>query len=78
MLVLYAFSLVLCFAYEHLKGVVGLGGRKARSEQVIMDEDGTLLRDKVRIRERWRGFFQTLLNKKSPKFDPTPLSHNGR
>ena len=43
-----------------------------------MDEDGTLLRDKVRIRERWRGFFQTLLNKKSPKFDPTPLSHNGR
>ena len=35
-----------------------------------MDEDGTLLRDKVRIRKRWGGFFQTL-NKKSPKLDLT-------
>ena len=43
----------------------------ARSEQFIMDEDGTLPKDKVRIRERWGGFFQTLLNKKSPKLDPT-------
>ena len=34
-----------------------------------MDEDGTLQRDKVRIRKRWGGFFQTLLNKKSPKLD---------
>ena len=41
--------------YQHLKGTVGLGGRKARSEQFIMDEDGTLLRDKVRIRKRWGG-----------------------
>ena len=32
-----------------------------------MDDDGTLLRDKVRIRKRWGGFIQTLLNKKSPK-----------
>ena len=41
--------------YKHLKGTVGLGGRKARSEQFIMDEDGTLLRDKVRTRKRWGG-----------------------
>ena len=38
--------------YKHLKGMVGLGGRKVKSEQFIMDEDGTLLRDKVRIRKR--------------------------
>ena len=37
--------------YKHLKGTVGLGGRKARSEQFIMGEDGTLFGDKVRIRE---------------------------
>ena len=48
-----------------------MGGRKARSEQFNMDEDGTLLRDKVRIRKRWGGFFLTLLNKKSPKRDLT-------
>ena len=36
-----------------------------------MDEDGTLPRDKVHIRKRWAGFFQTLLNKKSPKLDLT-------
>ena len=48
-----------------------MGGRKPRSEQFIMDEDGTLLRDKVRIRKRWGAFLQTLLNKKSPKLDVT-------
>ena len=42
-----------------------------RSEQFIVDEDGTLLTDKVRIHDRWRGFFQTRLYKKSPKLDPT-------
>ena len=47
-----------------------LEGPTARSEQ-FMDEDGTILRDKVRIRERWGGYFQTVLNKKSPKLDPT-------
>ena len=36
-----------------------------------MDEDGTLLRDKVHIRKRWGGFFQTLLNRKLPKLDLT-------
>ena len=43
--------------YNHLEGTVGLGGRKTRREQFIMDEDGTLRRDKVRIRKRWGGFF---------------------
>ena len=38
--------------YKHLKGTVGLGDRKAGSEQFMMDWDGTLLRDKVRIRKR--------------------------
>ena len=37
---------------KHLKGTVRLDGRKARSEQFIMDEDGTLVKDKVRILER--------------------------
>ena len=41
--------------YRHLTGTVELGGRKARNEQFIMDEDGTLLMDMVRIRERWGG-----------------------
>ena len=44
--------------YKHLKGTVRLDGRKARSEQFIMDEDGTLLKDKVRILERWTGYFR--------------------
>ena len=35
-------------------GTVGLGG-KARSEQFIMDENDTLPRGKVHIRERWGG-----------------------
>ena len=47
--------------YKHLKGTVGLGGRKASSEQCIMHEDGTLLRDKVRIRKRW-GVFLSLIH----------------
>ena len=36
--------------YKHVKGTVGSGGRKERSEQFIMDEYGTLLR-RVRIYE---------------------------
>ena len=38
--------------YKHLHGTVGMGGRNARSDQCIMDEDGRLLRDKLRIRKR--------------------------
>ena len=56
--------------YKHLKGTVGLGGRKAQSEQFIMDKDGTLPKDKVRILERWAGYFGTLLNTELPKLDP--------
>ena len=61
--------------YKHLKRTVGLEGRKADGEQYIRDEDGTLLRDKGRIRERWAGFYRTLLNTKSLKLDPTISEH---
>ena len=54
-----------------MKTTVGLDGTKARGEQFMRDEDGTLLRDKVRIRERWSGFYHKLLNTKSLKLDPT-------
>ena len=57
--------------YKHLKCTVGLEDTKARSAEIIRDEDGTLLRDKVRIRERWARFCQNLLNTKSLKLDPT-------
>ena len=39
-----------------LESTVGLEGTKARSEQFMVNEDGMLLREKVRIRERWAGF----------------------
>ena len=38
--------------YKHLKGTVRLDDRNARSEQFIRDEEGTLLRDNMRILER--------------------------
>ena len=57
--------------YKHLKGTVGMAGRKARSEQSIMDEDATLLRTKCAFVNGTGGFFQTLLNKRSLIFDPT-------
>ena len=57
--------------YKYLKGTVGLGGRNAKTEQCIRDEDGPLLRDNVRILERGARFFGTLLTTKSSKFDPT-------
>ena len=41
-----------------------MGGRKTRSEQFIMNEDGTLLKDEVLILERWAGYFGTLLDTK--------------
>ena len=51
-----------------------MDSRKARSEQSIRDENGTLLRDKVRVLERWVMFFGTLLITKSSKLDPTSIS----
>ena len=50
---------------------VGLEVTKSRSEQFIRDEGDTLLRDKVRIRERWAGFCHKLVYTKSLKLDPT-------
>ena len=52
---------------------MGLEGTKARSEQFIRDEEGTLLPDRVRIRKRWSGFYRKLLNTISLKLDPTIL-----
>ena len=46
--------------YRNLKSTVGLKGKNARSEQFIRDDDGTLLRDRVRIHERWSRFYHTL------------------
>ncbi|MEP4684613.1 MAG: hypothetical protein ABJ015_23620 [Rhodopirellula bahusiensis] len=59
-----------CFE-KHLKGTVGLDGRKAKSEQFIRDEDGTLLRDKTPILEWWARLFGIFLTTKSPKLDST-------
>ena len=56
--------------YKHLKGTVGLDSRKARSKQFIMDEDGTLPRDRVRNIDRGTVFFGTLPITKSPNLDP--------
>ena len=38
--------------------------------QCVRDEGGRLLRDKVRIRERWVRFFRSLLSSKSDMLDP--------
>ncbi|CAN0537537.1 unnamed protein product, partial [Laminaria digitata] len=46
--------------YKHLKSTVGLAGTNAKSEKFFRDEDGTLLRDKARICERWSGHFYKL------------------
>ena len=40
------------FYNKHMKGTVGLDGRNARSDNLIVEEDGTLLRDNVRILQR--------------------------
>ena len=40
---------------KHLKGTVGLDGRKARSGQFIIDEDCTLLKDRCAFLNDGRG-----------------------
>ena len=40
-------------SYQHLKGTVSLKGQKVRRGKFIMAEGGTMLRDKVHIREQW-------------------------
>ena len=42
---------------------------KKVESQCIRDEEGRLLRDKGRIRERWVRFFRSLLNSKSDMID---------
>lgn len=44
---------------------MGSEGRKAGSKQLVMDENDTLLRVKVRIRERGAGLFNNLLKMKA-------------
>ena len=55
------------FISTSMKSRVGLEGAEARSEQFFGGEDGTLLRDTVRICERWAGLYHKLLNTKSQK-----------
>ena len=43
---------------------------KKVESQCVRDEEGRLLRDKGRIRERWVRFFRSLLNSKSDMLDP--------
>ena len=55
--------------YKHLK-TMNLEGKRDRSSAYVKDENGVLLRDVERTRERWVRWFHTLLNTKSPKLDP--------
>ena len=55
--------------YRHLK-TMNLEGKRGRSSAYVKDENGVLLRDIERTRERWVRWFHTLLNTKSPKLDP--------
>ena len=43
---------------------------KKVESQCVRDEEGRLLRDKGRIRERWLRFFRSLMNSKSDMLDP--------
>ena len=55
--------------YKHLK-TTNLEGKRDRSSAYVKYENGVLLRDVERIRERWVRWFHTLLNAKSPRLDP--------
>ena len=54
--------------FRNIKSVQLEETKKVES-QCIRDEEGRLLRDKGRIRERWVSFFRSLLNSKSDKID---------
>ena len=56
--------------YQHLKRSTGLSGRQAWGQQFVTDESGVLLRNKDAILKRWRRFFDTLLDSRSPTLDP--------
>ena len=55
--------------FQNIKSVQ-LGETKKVESQCVCDEEERLLRDKGRIRERWVGFFRSLLNSKYDKLDP--------
>ena len=55
--------------HKHLK-MMNLEGKRGHSQAYVIDKNGVLLRDVKRIRERWVRWFHTLLNAKSPRFDP--------
>ena len=54
--------------FQNIKSVQPEETKKVES-QCVRDEEGTLLRDKGRIRERWVRFFRSLLNSKSDMLD---------
>ena len=54
--------------FQNIKSVQLEETKKVES-QCIRDEEGRLLRDKGRIRERWVRFFRSLLNSKSDMID---------
>ena len=54
--------------FQNIKSVQLEETRKVES-QCVRDEEGRLLRDKERIRERWVRFFRLLLNSKSDMLD---------
>ena len=61
--------------FQNIK-LVQLEETKKVESQCVRDEEGRLLRDKGRIRERWVRFFRSLLNSKSDVLDadiPTRL-----
>ena len=55
--------------FQNIKSV-RLEEIKKVESQCVRDEEGRLLRDKGRIRERWVRFFRSLLNAKSDMLDP--------
>ena len=54
--------------FQNIKSVQLEETKKVES-QCVRDEEGTLSRDKRRIRERWVRFFRSLLNSKSDMID---------
>ena len=55
--------------FQNIKSVQ-LEATKKVEPQCVRDEEGRLLRDKGRIRERWVRFFRSLLNEKSDMLNP--------
>ena len=55
--------------FQNIKSVQLEETKKVES-QCVRGEEGRLLRDKGRIRERWVRFFRSLLNSKSDTIDP--------